>query len=107
VIEVMEQKRVCNICNKRETSIHAEAESGKEIWVCESCLDRSKANFIFICMDCGKVFIRPKKPFIDGIHDRGLKEAYTACKDMQLIQGIDGCSVCDPEGFNVIQGGHC
>jgi hypothetical protein len=72
---------------------------GVKIYVCENCLDTAKYNFIWICMNCGKVYIRPKELVIKRIKDFELKRAYLLCANMQIIQGIDMCIECDPEGI--------
>jgi hypothetical protein len=50
-------------------------------------------------MNCGKVYMRPKKLVIARIKDIELKRAYLMCEDMQLIQGIDMCIACEPDGI--------
>jgi hypothetical protein len=50
-------------------------------------------------MSCGSVYIRNKKLVIERITDNELKRAYLLCQDMQIIQGIDMCIECDPEGI--------
>ncbi len=89
----------CSICKHEYTSTHVEAIPGLKIYVCENCLEAAKYNFIWICMNCGKVYMRPKKLVIERINNYELKKAYLLCKDMQIIQGIDMCIECDPEGI--------
>ena len=94
----------CSICKTEYTSIYTEAAPGIKIYVCTHCLETAKENFIFICMNCGKVYLRPKKMLIEKMSNFELKQAYTQCEDMQLIQGIDICIECDPEGiFNYME----
>ena len=50
-------------------------------------------------MNCGKVYLRPKKLVIERLKDVELKKAYLLCEEMQIIQGIDVCIECDPEGI--------
>jgi len=50
-------------------------------------------------MSCGKVYFRPKKMVISRLRDEELKRAYMICEDMQIVQGIDICVACDPEGI--------
>ena len=50
-------------------------------------------------MSCGSVYIRNKKLVVERITDNELKRAYLLCQDMQIIQGIDMCIQCDPEGI--------
>ena len=89
----------CSICKDEYTSIHVEAMPGIMIFVCDNCLEAAKYNFIWICMNCGKVYLRPKDLVINRINNLELKRAYLLCKDMQIIQGIDMCIECDPEGI--------
>ncbi|TNF52264.1 hypothetical protein EP227_07625 [bacterium] len=89
----------CSICKHEYTSIHVEAVPGIKIFVCESCLEAARYNFIWICMNCGKVYLRPKKLVMSKITDIELKKAYLLCEDMQIIQGMDMCIDCDPEGL--------
>ncbi len=110
-----EDKGICNVCKKSETTVHAEVGNGLKIFVCEKCLETTKDNFIWICMQCGKVYIRPKSLVLKKITDPRLKEAYLLCEGLQIIQGIDRCIECDPEEVvnfvaaakNEKQGGHC
>lgn len=81
------------------TSVYVEAAPGIKIFVCENCLEAAKYNFIWICMNCGKVYLKPKKQVIARISDIELKRSYLMCEDMQIIQGIDMCIACDPEGI--------
>jgi hypothetical protein len=77
---------------------------GINVYVCEKCLEAAKDNFIWICMSCGKVYLRPKKLVLARLRDEELKRAYMICEDMQIIQGIDMCISCDPEGvFNYME----
>lgn len=89
----------CSICREEYTSTHVEAASGVLIYVCENCLEAAKYNFIWICMNCGRVYLRPKKLVIDRIDNYELKRAYLMCEDMQIIQGIDMCIGCNPQGI--------
>jgi len=89
----------CNVCKHEYTSTHVEAMPGIKVYVCSTCLEAAKYNFIWICMSCGSVYIRNKKLVIERITDNELKRAYLLCQDMQIIQGIDMCISCDPEGI--------
>jgi hypothetical protein len=88
----------CNIC-KEYTAINVEVSPGMKIYACQKCLESAKQNFIWICMACGKVYIRPKKVVINRLIDIELKRAYLLCEHMQIIQGIDACVSCDPESI--------
>ncbi len=98
MLEINNKLERCNICRHEYTSTHIEATPGIKIFVCENCLEASKYNFIWICMNCGKVYMRPKSFVIKNLTDTELKKAYILCQDMQIIQGIDMCIACDPEG---------
>ena len=87
----------CNICNDVYTSTHVEIEPGTIIYVCARCLEKAKNNFIWLCMSCGKSYLRPKKLVINRVKDYELKRAYMLCEDMQVIQGIEMCISCSPE----------
>jgi hypothetical protein len=89
----------CHICKDEYTSMHVEAMPGFIIFVCENCLEAAKYNFIWLCMNCGRVYLRPKKLVIERIKDIDLKRAYLMCEDMRIIQGIDMCIECDPDGI--------
>jgi hypothetical protein len=72
-------------------------------------------NFIWICMQCGSVYIRPKSLVLKRLTDPGLRRAYLQCEDLQIIQGISQCIECDAEGVaefvagaeSAKYGGHC
>jgi hypothetical protein len=109
------ERALCIVCKEALTTIHTELETGAKIFVCEKCLESTKQNFIWICMKCGHVYIRPKSIVLKRLTDADLKEAYRVCEDLQIIQGIDCCLECDPEGIMNIMaaaksektGGHC
>jgi hypothetical protein len=104
VIEINNKQEKCTICQKEYTSLHSEVMPGINIYVCEKCLEAAKHNFIWICMSCGKVYLRPKKLVLARLKDEELKRAYMICEDMQIVQGIDMCISCDPEGvFNYME----
>jgi hypothetical protein len=104
VIEIVNRPEKCTICKTEYTSTHTEAAPGVYIYVCKACLEAAQYNFIWICMSCGKVYLRPKKLVIDRLMDEEMKRAYMICEDMQIIQGIDICVACDPEGiFNYME----
>ncbi len=87
----------CNICNDTYTSTHVEIAPGEMIYVCAHCMEKAKDNFIWLCMSCGKVYLRPKSLVIKRVKDYELKRAYMLCEDMQIIQGIEACITCSPE----------
>lgn len=87
----------CNICKKEYTSLHVEALPGTTVYVCQTCLEKAKTHFIWLCMGCGKAYMRPKELVINRLKDEDLKRAYMLCEDMLIVQGIDACIECDPE----------
>ncbi len=113
--DYLNSKGLCSVCREEMTTIHAEAAPGVEIFVCEKCLESAKQNFIWICMKCGNVFIRPKSLVLKRLSDPALKRAYMQCEDMQIIQGIEQCVECGPEEILEYvaaakcakHGGHC
>ncbi|MBI4849152.1 MAG: hypothetical protein HY808_11355 [Nitrospirae bacterium] len=98
-MEINNKFQKCTICKKEYTSTHAEAMPGVVIYVCDKCLETAKNNFIWICMNCGEVYLRPKRLVLERLKDAELQKAYLLCEDMQIIQGIDMCISCDPEGI--------
>ena len=111
----LNSKGMCNVCKEEFTTIHAEVTPGSFVFVCEKCLETAKQNFIWICTQCGNVYIRPKAAVLKRLNDPGLKKAYYLCEDLQIIQGIDQCVECAPEEIMSImaaakserKGGHC
>ncbi len=110
-----EDKGLCVVCKEAMTTIHTDVEGGMKIFVCEKCLESTKQNFIWICIGCGNVFIRPKSIVLKRLADSRLKKAYHVCEDLQIIQGIDRCIECAPEDIMEMVaasksergGGHC
>jgi hypothetical protein len=100
MLEIYNKYEKCNVCKDVYTFTHVEAMPGVFIFVCEDCLEAAKYHFIWICMNCGKVYLRPKKLVISRLRDPDLKRAYMMCEDMQIIQGIEMCIECDPEGIS-------
>jgi hypothetical protein len=94
-----DKKELCHLCRNSSTTIHAEISPGQHIIVCGKCLETAKQNFIWVCMQCGNVYIRPKSLVLSRLKDPELRRAYGRCMDMQLIQGIDRCIECDAEGI--------
>jgi hypothetical protein len=99
VLDINCKLEQCSICRNEFTSTHIEATPGVIVYVCENCLEAAKDNFIWICMNCGKVYLRPKALVIKNIENAEMKRAYLLCEDMQIIQGIDMCIECDPQGI--------
>ncbi|MDH4027906.1 MAG: hypothetical protein OEU95_03630 [Nitrospirota bacterium] len=87
----------CIICGEVYTTSNVELFKKTYVFVCTRCLERAKDNFIWLCMTCGKSYVKPKDLVITRIRDHELKKAYMLCKDTQLVQGIDECIACTPE----------
>ncbi len=104
MVEINNSYKKCTICKKEYTAIYTEVSPGVNIYACDKCLEAAKQNFIFICMECGQVYFRPKKQMIARMKDSELKRAFMMCEDKQIIQGLDMCIQCDPQGIvdNVI-----
>jgi hypothetical protein len=99
MLDVNNNMERCSICRDEHTSTYVEATPGVKIYVCNTCLEAAKYNFIWVCLSCGKVYIRPKSLVLQRIGNFEMKKAYVICKDMQIIQGIDMCIQCDPQGI--------
>ena len=89
----------CTICQDAYTTTYTEIRPGMNIYVCEDCVDAAKYNFIWLCLHCGKVYLRPKKVVINNTTDEELKNAYMLCGEIQVIQAIEMCHNCDPKGI--------
>jgi len=111
----LNSKGLCQVCHEELTTINAELGPGMVVYVCEKCIESAKENFIWICMHCGNAYIRPKTLVLKRLRDPELKRAFAACADLQLIQGVDQCIECAPEGVmecvasakSEKHGGHC
>ena len=88
---------LCNICKDTYTMQNVEVAPDSIIYVCTECIEKAKDNFIWLCLTCGKTFIKPKQLVINRVKDLELKRAYMLCEDMLMIQGIDVCIACSPE----------
>ncbi|MCK5140097.1 MAG: hypothetical protein KAQ85_09665 [Thermodesulfovibrionia bacterium] len=99
MLDVNNNMECCSICREEHTSTYVEATPGVKIYVCNTCLEAAKYNFIWVCLNCGKVYTRPKSLVLQRIGNFEMKKAYVICKDMQIIQGIDMCIQCDPQGI--------
>jgi len=94
---VLNYQGLCNVCKAELTTINAEVSPGCHVYVCEKCLESAKQNFIWICMHCGNVYIKPKMLVLTRHTDPKHKYAYHQCVDEQIIQGIDVCVECEPD----------
>ncbi len=113
--DYLKRTELCNVCREELTAVHAEVAPGQHIYVCDKCLETAKQNFIWVCMHCGSVYIRPKSLVLSRLTDPELKRAYRQCEGLQIIQGIDRCIECEPETIVEFvaaakcakNGGHC
>ena len=87
----------CSICKDKYTLQHVDIDQGTVVYVCSECLEKAQDNFIWLCLTCGKPYIKPKQLVINRIKDLELKKAYMLCEDLLTIQGIDVCISCSPE----------
>ncbi len=97
--DFLNQKGLCSVCKEALSTISAEVAPGWQIYVCEDCLEAAKQNFIWICIHCGNVYIRPKALVLKRLADPQLKHAYQQCANEQIIQGVDVCVECEPEAI--------
>jgi hypothetical protein len=89
----------CIVCRHEYTSTHVEALPGLSIHVCETCIESAKYNFIWICLNCGRVYIRSKALMLKRAKNPALEQAFDSCGHRPIIQGIDICIECDPQGI--------
>ena len=94
--DVLNAKGLCSVCHEAMTTVHAEGAPGATVFLCEKCLESAKQNFIWICLGCANVYIRPKSLVLARLKDPELRKAYQACAELQIVQGIDRCVECDP-----------
>jgi hypothetical protein len=87
----------CNICNNVYSETNVEIEPEVAVFVCADCIDQARDNFIWLCITCGKAYIKPKDLVINKVKDHELKKAYMLCQDLQIIPGIATCIACHPE----------
>jgi hypothetical protein len=99
MLDIETKYKQCKICSHEYTSIHTEVMRGVKIYICHDCLEAARYNFIWVCMSCGKVYLRSKKLVIERLKNAELKRAYILCEDMQIIQGLDMCIACNSEGI--------
>jgi len=88
----------CSICRNDYTPYQVKIAPRTNIHVCPDCLEAAKHNFIWVCIECGKVYIVAKSAVLNRITDYQFKKAYTDCADLMIIKGIYMCAECDPEG---------
>ncbi len=86
----------CSVCKSEYTSFHFEIRPADRIYICLDCLESARSNFVWICLNCGRSYLRPKTIVMNRIHDYGLKEAAFLYENI-IIHGIEGCVSCRPE----------
>jgi len=89
----------CHLCRNEYTSMHVEVKPGVLVYACSSCLEKAKDSFIWVCVNCGKAYFRPKDQVLDRLESYGLENATLLCNGTQLIMGIEICIDCDPQGI--------
>jgi hypothetical protein len=99
MFDLFNKSGLCIVCRHEAASMHVEASPGLVIYVCETCIESAKHNFIWVCLNCGKAYVRSKALIINNIKDPALRRAYASCEDRQIVQGIDVCIECDPQGI--------
>jgi len=62
-------------------------------------MEKTKNSFIWVCVNCGKAYFRPKDMVRSRLQDYGLENAALLCDGAQLIMGIEICIDCDPQGI--------
>ena len=88
----------CTICNDAYTPMHAEIRPGLKIYVCEDCIEAARYNFIWVCLQCGRAYLHPKKFSLNEPTDEELEKTYMAPEETRMIQTIEMCRECDPNG---------
>ncbi len=90
--------RLCSICKEDYAVLRDRTVDGKDICVCDRCLEvKARRNFVWICLGCRSVYLRPKTLVIDRTDDDELKGLLRQLLDTSVIQGIERCVACDPE----------
>lgn len=94
----LDGSRICGLCGGGYTSIHVEVIGGIEVYTCESCLEKAaRSNFIWLCLQCRRVFLKPKKLVIEQAGDMELRAYDLRYMNEQVIQGVDRCASCECE----------
>lgn len=89
---------LCTVCNDVYTANQTEIKPELKIYICEDCIDAATYNSIWLCLHCGRAYFRPKNIVIDESTDEELKRAYMLFEETQVIQAIEMCEKCDPNG---------
>lgn len=85
----------CSVCRSEYTSFHFEVMPACKIYVCQNCLAQAEDHFTWVCLNCGRSYLRQKSLVMNRIHDYGLKEAAFLYEN-RIIHGIDACIHCGP-----------
>ena len=94
----LDGSRICGLCGEGYTSIHVEVIGGIEIYTCEGCLEKAaRSNFVWLCLQCRRVYLKPKKMVIEQMGDMELRAYYLRYMNDHMIQGIDRCASCESE----------
>lgn len=90
--------RLCSICKEDYAVLRGQSVAGNDICVCDRCLEvKALRNFVWICLSCRRIYLRPKKMVIARTDDDELKIAYRSLLHTAVIQGLESCLACDPE----------
>lgn len=84
----------CNICKNEYTSKYILTPEGEKVYVCEDCQESTKYNFIWICFNCGKVYISPKAIALRSVKDPETLKKYD---NMMVIQKLNLCTECNQD----------
>jgi hypothetical protein len=88
----------CIICKHEYTSKSIKTPRGEKIFVCNNCQEATKYNFIWICANCGKVYISPKLAVLRTFKNPEDVKKYG---NMMVIQKIEICTECNHDAvFN-------
>ena len=96
----------CCICKTNETSNTVKTPQGT-VAVCHECLDQTKDDFVFVCLECGNVHRRNKaeamKRWENAGPDNPIVQGLKKLRDEQVVIGVGGCVDCpDVETEEVI-----
>lgn len=79
--------------------MHIEYKPGTIIYVCPNCMKKTRDNFVWLCMNCGKSYFRPKEAMMRRLEAGGMGNASSLRDNVQLIMGIEMCVECNPQGI--------
>lgn len=98
MIDLRNELKICNVCSHEYTSIHVEAMPGQMLYICDTCLEAAKYNFIWVCLNCGKSYLRSKELVRKRMNGSYLTTALHL-DECQLVQGVTVCIACDPHAI--------